>query len=219
MSVLVVRMKTVLISAVVSIWSLMASSSVAQQLGWADLQPDIPQIEDPFLLLSDEQLFELGTLAKLDMLASLSPQQVADKKAITSKLKDEGLDVNWLFSKRIEVMQHRRRMATEPNMTLVGKRYDIPGFVTPVEFDNDVVTKFFLVPTSGACIHTPPPPANQIVLVSYPQGLKMKSLYSPVWVSGELVMKRAKADVSYVDGVADVETVYQMSAVDIRDYE
>ncbi|GAM70100.1 lipoprotein [Vibrio sp. JCM 19236] len=48
------------------------------------------------------------------------------------------------------------------------------------------MTKFFLVPTAGACIHTPPPPPNQIVLVDYPEGIELVSLATPVWVEGEL---------------------------------
>ena len=48
------------------------------------------------------------------------------------------------------------------------------------------VTEFFLVPYPGACIHVPPPPPNQIVLVRYPQGLKLTDIYTPLWVSGTL---------------------------------
>ncbi|MBY6196058.1 DUF3299 domain-containing protein [Vibrio hangzhouensis] len=95
----------------------------------------------------------------------------------------------------------------------------MPGFITPIEFDDEVVTKFFLVPTSGACVHTPPPPANQIVLVDYPQGFPMTSLYTPVWVRGNLAIKKQKADVTYVDGATNVETVYSMTATSVELYE
>lgn len=62
-----------------------------------------------------------------------------------------------------------------------------PGFVVPLEFnDEQLVTQFFLVPYFGACIHVPPPPPNQIIFVSYPKGLKLDSLYDPFWISGIL---------------------------------
>ncbi len=63
----------------------------------------------------------------------------------------------------------------------------IPGFVVPLEFNDDqTVTQFFLVPFFGACIHMPPPPPNQIIFVNYPEGLNLEALYDPLWVSGVL---------------------------------
>lgn len=63
----------------------------------------------------------------------------------------------------------------------------VPGFIVPLEFnDEQSVTQFFLVPYFGACIHVPPPPPNQIIFVSYPNGLKLDSLYDPFWISGIL---------------------------------
>lgn len=66
-----------------------------------------------------------------------------------------------------------------------GQAVRIPGFVVPLEFDDQqVITEFFLVPYFGACIHTPPPPPNQIIYVSAPQGLTLEFLSYPFWISG-----------------------------------
>lgn len=68
-----------------------------------------------------------------------------------------------------------------------GMAVKIPGFIVPLEFnDEQSVTQFFLVPFFGACIHVPPPPPNQIIFVNYPQGLKQDSLNDPFWLSGIL---------------------------------
>lgn len=68
---------------------------------------------------------------------------------------------------------------------LDGKSIRIPGFIVPLEFNDDqTITQFFLVPFFGACIHVPPPPPNQIIFVSYPKGLKLDALYDPFWISG-----------------------------------
>lgn len=68
-----------------------------------------------------------------------------------------------------------------------GKNVRIPGFVVPLEFDDDLtITQFFLVPYFGACIHLPAPAPNQTVLVNYPQGMEMAALYTPFWISGEM---------------------------------
>lgn len=63
----------------------------------------------------------------------------------------------------------------------------VPGFIVPLEFDdNQTVTRFFLVPYFGACIHTPPPPPNQIIYASFDKGLKLDLLHEPFWISGTL---------------------------------
>ena len=68
-----------------------------------------------------------------------------------------------------------------------GEAIKIPGFVVPIEFDDDqIITQFFLVPYFGACIHEPPPPPNQIIFVDYPKGLTLTALYDPFWISGVL---------------------------------
>lgn len=68
-----------------------------------------------------------------------------------------------------------------------GQAIRIPGFIVPLEFDEELTTtQFFLVPFFGACIHVPPPPPNQIIFVNYPKGFKLISLYQPFWISGIL---------------------------------
>jgi hypothetical protein len=57
------------------------------------------------------------------------------------------------------------------------------------QFDEESITEFFLVPYFGACIHSPPPPPNQIIYVHAPQGLKLDTLYDPFWISGTLSTK------------------------------
>ncbi|MBO4335911.1 MAG: DUF3299 domain-containing protein [Desulfovibrio sp.] len=49
---------------------------------------------------------------------------------------------------------------------LDGQEIALQGFVVPLERDADnKLSEFLLVPYFGACIHVPPPPANQIVYV------------------------------------------------------
>lgn len=69
---------------------------------------------------------------------------------------------------------------------LDGRMVRLPGFVVPLEGDGQTVTTFFLVPWFGACIHTPPPPSNQIVYTHYEPGTQLDNLYDAVWVTGVL---------------------------------
>ena len=66
-----------------------------------------------------------------------------------------------------------------------GKAIRIPGFIVPLEFNDDkTISQFFLVPFFGACIHVPPPPPNQVIHVTSSNGVELENLYTPHWVSG-----------------------------------
>jgi hypothetical protein len=69
---------------------------------------------------------------------------------------------------------------------LDGKRVRIGGYVVSLDFDATRVKEFLLVPFVGACIHVPPPPANQIVYVKSEQGFEVSGMFEPVWVTGTL---------------------------------
>lgn len=65
-----------------------------------------------------------------------------------------------------------------------GKIVRLPGFIVPIDMDGTAVTAFILVPYVGACIHVPPPPANQLVFVTTPEPYEADGLYDPVNVTG-----------------------------------
>lgn len=69
--------------------------------------------------------------------------------------------------------------------TYIGQRIKIPGYVVPLDAERLQTNEFLIVPYFGACIHTPPPPANQIILVTPPRGLRFKTM-DAVWVEGIL---------------------------------
>ena len=88
-------------------------------------------------------------------------------------------------------------VSTEVNADMDGARVRIPGFIVPLEFDDEqTVTQFFLVPYFGACLHMPPPPPNQIILVDYPDGIKLEELYTPFWISGEMSTDLSENDMA-----------------------
>ncbi len=69
---------------------------------------------------------------------------------------------------------------------LDGKRVHIGGYIVPLDFEATRIKEFLLVPFVGACIHVPPPPANQIVYVKAERGFDVKGSFDPVWVTGTL---------------------------------
>lgn len=72
------------------------------------------------------------------------------------------------------------------NSALVGQSVRIPGFVVPLEESKDGVKEFLLVPYFGACVHSPPPPSNQIIHVLPRTPAKNLRSMDTVWITGTL---------------------------------
>ncbi|MCU0732947.1 MAG: DUF3299 domain-containing protein [Hyphomonas sp.] len=61
----------------------------------------------------------------------------------------------------------------------------IPGYVVPFDFDPKARhTTFLFVPYMGACIHTPPPPPNQIIFVRAAEGVTVPDIWAPYYLEG-----------------------------------
>ena len=72
------------------------------------------------------------------------------------------------------------------NSAMDGAAVRLPGYVVPLEEVKGEMKEFLLVPYFGACIHTPPPPANQIIHVVADKPVKGLHMMDAVWVSGTL---------------------------------
>lgn len=69
----------------------------------------------------------------------------------------------------------------------VGQEVKVPGFMLPLEDWAETASEFLLVPYVGACVHTPPPPPNQLVYIEM-EGAKTVpvTFWDPVWIHGTL---------------------------------
>jgi hypothetical protein len=76
------------------------------------------------------------------------------------------------------------------NPAVVGQSVRLPGYLVPLEETKDGLKEFLLVPYFGACIHSPPPPANQIVHVLPKVPAKGLRSMDTVWVTGVLTGAR-----------------------------
>ncbi|MFQ3282735.1 DUF3299 domain-containing protein [Reinekea sp.] len=81
---------------------------------------------------------------------------------------------------QLQQLQYDAPMVTEYDNIKV----KIPGFIVPLDFESDKITHFLLVPYFGACIHTPPPPPNQIVYVIMQEGIRVDNTYDPIYING-----------------------------------
>jgi len=113
----------------------------------------------------------------------------------------------------IEIMEKIREIwdAAPVVERLSGQRIRIPGFVVPLEGDGDHIREFLLVPYFGACIHVPPPPANQLIHVMPEREIPARWNMVPVWVSGVLTVARYDSEL----GTAG----YQMRGMLVEEYK
>lgn len=82
------------------------------------------------------------------------------------------------------------------NEALDGAYIRMPGYIIPLEIDAKGVTEFLLVPYVGACIHVPPPPPNQLVLVKSSKPWPGERMWEAIWVEGELKTQLAETELA-----------------------
>lgn len=92
---------------------------------------------------------------------------------------------------------------------LDGQELRIAGYPVPLESnERGLYTSFFLVPYAGACIHVPPPPPNQIILVDYPRGIAIEDIYEPFWMSGSLHIDQTSNELANASYRFDADKVW-----------
>ncbi|MCG9632870.1 DUF3299 domain-containing protein [Vibrio sp. Isolate30] len=189
-------------------------ANAADTLSWDSLRPQNTQQQS--LSPSDKAL-----------VTEIYVYEVAQQSRKLSSMEHDG------YIKRIELAEKRGLNVREALDEMVsGKRYanaiipdlqvndmKLGGFLVPLEMEGLVGTQFILVPTAGACVHTPPPPANQTILIDFPEGYQMQSLYTPVWVEGDIKAGGVSASVALSDGNQDIEIGYVIDASDIVAYQ
>ena len=110
---------------------------------------------------------------------------MAELPAAAAGSDDKGFaEISWTMLRGLDT----RTGLANPLLELVaGTDVKLAGYMVPFDDGFEEVTEFLLVPTAGACVHTPPPPANQIVYATMTTGRAAKvELIFSVWVSGRL---------------------------------
>lgn len=100
--------------------------------------------------------------------------------------------------------------AAPPTKTYIGKPIRIAGYVVPLDAERMQSSEFLLVPYFGACVHSPPPPANQIILIKPPKGSRFRTM-DAIWVEGILTEGKTSSEVGTGTYVltADKITLYR----------
>lgn len=218
-----VRRQAIFLAAMLVFAAQPAAAETAKKLMWDGLVPPAPPIENPFTDLSMEQRDDIGFImrTRADLRQGYidkSAPEVREAEVAAQSLAAVGVDIDKLTAQAEALRQEveRRNSAVKPELD--GALVRMPGYALPLEFDGTGVTEFLLVPYVGACIHTPPPPANQVVVVRLEKPYVIDDLYAAVWVTGRMHVEAVSRALSYVDGVADVSSGYALDAVAIEPY-
>jgi hypothetical protein len=100
------------------------------------------------------------------------------------------------------------------NEKLNNKEVKIPGYIIPLEYEGQDIKTFLLVPYIGACIHVPPPPANQIVYVDTAAAWDSLDWWEPVYVTGTI-----KIESRQMEFFEMVDIGYEILAGDVESYQ
>jgi hypothetical protein len=139
--------------------------------------------------------------------ADFQPDIILEKFGDFSELADDDPRVKEIM-KELEAAYK----AAPINKEMDGKKVKLPGFVVPLEGDGEKVSEFLLVPYYGACIHVPPPPANQTVYVNVSSGkAEIRNAFDVVWVTGTLSAKSFDHDLATAG--------YRLEAISVEPYE
>jgi hypothetical protein len=94
------------------------------------------------------------------------------------------IPVDWRLLGQLD---YEKGIASDSLKTLDGKKVSVPGFIVPLDDAQESGAEFLLVPYYGACVHTPPPPPNQMAFVQMANGKSVKlALFDAVWMEGTL---------------------------------
>ncbi len=129
----------------------------------------------------------LGTLAGCT-LAATSPLAAQGKPAVLSPAAPANtaaaVNVDWRL---LAGLDYETGKMTDTLKKLDGKRVRVPGFIVPLDDADEEGAEFLLVPYYGACVHTPPPPPNQMAFVQMFSKKPVKlALFDAVWMEGTL---------------------------------
>ena len=170
--------------------------SVSGQAGWW-----------PFSSDKDEDVSEITTLYWEDLIPDDFVQPENPFATMSQEEVDKLLDGSDESNARLNQLQEEFNYAPVVD-ELDGKRVKIPAYVTPLEFDGQTkMSEFLLVPYVGACLHTPPPPANQVVHANSDEVVEFKNIYDPIWAIGTIRAETVQSDLAESGYRLEIESV------------
>jgi hypothetical protein len=117
-------------------------------------------------------------------------------------------DVSWETLKTLEVDPKTKSLVAKGELKKVlGSEITMKGFMMPLDYDSKAVVEFLFMPYVPSCMHVPPPPPNQLVLVKMKKGVTVQPSFYPIEISGKIMLDNNK----------DLESSYKMEGLKIKE--
>ena len=166
-----------------------------EKIGWDQLVPTLDHSKNPFNTLPLEMKYEfkiVWNIYKLRVAGKISKSQERRANKSIDILEAAGIDVRAAVKNMIEYIRLRKENESVLVEELNGKSVLIEGYLLPTEFSGNRIVEFLLVPSDGACVHTPVPPVNQLVYVRFLEGIDDPGMFTPVRVGGRIRTEAGK---------------------------
>jgi hypothetical protein len=119
-----------------------------------------------------------------------------------------GKEINWELLKTLELDQKTKTLTPKPDLKkILGQEISIKGFMMPLDYDAKAVSEFLFMPYIPSCMHVPPPPPNQLVLVKMKKGSTVVPSFYPVELTGKIS----------IDTNKELESSYKMEGLKIKE--
>ena len=174
-----------------------AAKTPAQEITWDELMP--------------EGEFEKLEALYADFFEQLE-QNMSQQQTLMDAAKQGDLDITAMVAEGSADDTMEQIGTFNVVEELDGTNIRIPGYIVPLDFSADAThDEFLLVPYFGACLHTPPPPPNQILYVKSATPAQIPDIYEPVWLEGTLETGKFLTDMG--------DSAYELDLSKIEPYE
>jgi hypothetical protein len=117
-------------------------------------------------------------------------------------------EVTWETLKTLDLdAKTKMPKATGELAKVLGKEITMKGFMMPLDYDSKAVTEFLFMPYIPACMHVPPPPPNQLVLVKMKKGSAVAPSMYPIELTGKISVEANK----------DLESSFKMEGMKYKE--
>ena len=117
-------------------------------------------------------------------------------------------EVSWQTLKTLTIDSKTKKNIIKPELQkAIGSEVIIKGFMMPLDYEAKEVVEFLFMPYVPSCMHVPPPPANQLILVKMKKGSKIKPTFYPIELTGKLVIEEN----------ADLESSFKIEGSKIKE--
>lgn len=108
-----------------------------------------------------------------------------------------------------ESKKGKKPITTKKLAAVLNQTISMKGFMMPLDFSSKEVSEFLLMPYVPSCMHVPPPPSNNLVVVKMDAKDKMKPTFYPVEVIGKITLEEN----------IEFESSYKMSATKVTELD